>query len=164
MKFIITLTLIIGLSSILSAQNKIYNPDADAKKELADAIKKAGEKQKHVLIQIGGNWCPWCIKFHKFIESHTKIDSLIKSDYVFLLINYSKEKIENRNLDIMKQLGFPQRFGFPVLVVLDGNGKVLHIQDSGYLESGNDYDEKKVQLFLKNWTPGALNPDLYKER
>ncbi|OFY33902.1 MAG: hypothetical protein A2275_16330 [Bacteroidetes bacterium RIFOXYA12_FULL_35_11] len=164
MKLIIILTLFVGFSNIIPAQTKIYNPDANAKKELADAIQRAGEKQKHVLIQIGGNWCPWCIKFHKFVGAHAKIDSLIKNDYVFLLLNYSKEKIENRNLDIMKQLNFPQRFGFPVLVVLDGSGKVLHIQDSGYLESGNDYDEKKVMTFLKNWSLGALNPELYKEK
>jgi hypothetical protein len=50
----------------------------------------------------------------------------------------------------------PQRFGFPVLVVLNSNGQRIHTQDSGLLESGDGYDPKKVIGFLKNWTPAAL--------
>ena len=41
--------------------------------------------------------------------------------------------------------------------VLDTEGKVLHIQDSSFLEEVKGYDEKKVLRFLKNWTPKAVN-------
>ena len=58
---------------------------------------------------------------------------------------------------LMKRLNNPRRFGFPVFVILDADGKVLHIQDSSFLEEGKGYDEKKVIRFLKNWTPKAVN-------
>lgn len=35
---------------------KIYHPEADAKIELANAVKKAMAEDKHVLLQVGGNW------------------------------------------------------------------------------------------------------------
>jgi hypothetical protein len=35
---------------------------------------------------------------------------------------------------LMKRLNKAGRFGYPVLVVLDEEGRVLHIQDSGFLE------------------------------
>ena len=35
---------------------KLYDPSADAKAEIAQAIKKAKTENKHVLIQVGGNW------------------------------------------------------------------------------------------------------------
>jgi len=35
---------------------KLYDPMADAKKEIADAVKKAKAENKHVFIQVGGNW------------------------------------------------------------------------------------------------------------
>lgn len=35
---------------------KLYNPQADAKKEITDAVKKAKAENKHVLLQVGGNW------------------------------------------------------------------------------------------------------------
>jgi hypothetical protein len=41
-------------------------------------------------------------------------------------------------------------------VVLDATGKVLHIQDSSFLEEGKGYNKEKVLRFFKNWTPKAL--------
>ena len=43
-----------------------------------------------------------------------------------------------------------------VFVVLDANGKVLHTQDSSFLEEDKGYSEKKVLRFFKNWTPAAV--------
>ncbi len=147
---------------LLKAQDKkptIYNVEADAKADLKAAMDKAGKEGKHVLIQVGGNWCKWCIKFHEFVKKDAQIDSLINADYVFILINYSKE---NRNLELMKQLEYPQRFGFPVLVILDAEGMRLHTQDSGFLESGNDsYSKEKIMTFLKCWNTKALDPKNY---
>lgn len=143
---------------------KIYNPEANAAKELDEAIALANKQNKHVFIQVGGNWCPWCIKFHKFIHDDKKLDSLLNANYVFLLLNYSKEKPEYKNLDIMSKLEYPQRFGFPVFVILDSDGKRLHTQDSGYLEADKSYDAGKVELLLKNWSKTALNPEKYKTK
>jgi len=56
----------------------------------------------------------------------------------------------------MKRLNNAGRFGFPVLVVLDQDGKVIHIQDSGLLEEGESYNQKKVLDFFKGWTPKAV--------
>ena len=36
--------------------------------------------------------------------------------------------------DILAKYGYPQRFGFPVFIVLDGNGNRIHTQNSAYLE------------------------------
>ena len=47
-------------------------------------------------------------------------------------------------------------FGFPVFVVLDDEGNVIHIQDSSFLEGGQGYNQEKVLRFFKNWTPKAI--------
>ena len=57
----------------------------------------------------------------------------------------------------MSRLGNPARFGFPVFVVLNGEGKVMHIQDSSYLEEGRGYNKDKVLRFFKNWTPAEVD-------
>ncbi len=36
---------------------KLYNPNADAKADIAAAVSKAKKSKKHVFIQAGGNWC-----------------------------------------------------------------------------------------------------------
>jgi hypothetical protein len=50
------------------------------------------------------------------------------------------------------------RFGFPVFIIVNGNGNVLHIQDSALLEEGQGYNIKKVIGFFKNWTASAIIP------
>jgi len=43
-----------------------------------------------------------------------------------------------------------------VFVVLDDNGKVIHIQDSSFLEEGQGYSQDKVLRFFKSWIPQAV--------
>ena len=84
----------------------------------------------------------------------------MKADYIVEHINFSKE---NRNLPLMQELDFPQRFGFPVFVILDEKGKRIHTQNSGYLEEGEGYSKKKVMEFLQQWSPAALEPAQYEQ-
>lgn len=140
---------------------KIYNPEVNASEELSKAISKAQQEDKHVLIQIGGNWCPWCIKLHHYIEDHQKLDSIIAADYVFLRVNYSRE---NKNFDVLEKLEYPQRFGFPVMVVLDEMGKRIHTQETGNLEENKSYSEKKIERFLVSWNRKAVSPETYKKK
>jgi len=145
--------------------SKPYNPNADAKADVKKAVELAKKENKHVLIQIGGNWCPWCLRFHAMAKGAPQLDSIIQKDYVYMLLNYSKE---NKNLDMMEQFQYPNRFGFPVFVILDGNGKELHIQDSGLLEHRDSkvkgYDTTKVFTFLKEWNVMALDPKNYQQK
>ena len=151
MRLLFSFSLFLLLCSGINAQSNnilIYNPSADAKQQIQSAIHQADMENKHVLIQVGGNWCSWCIKLHNFISGHAQIDSLIKADYVYILVNYSQE---NRNMETIAQLGYPQRFGFPVLVILDSKGDRIHTQNTAYLEEGKTYNEKKIREFLLNW-------------
>lgn len=146
--------------SVSSIGQKIYNPSANAKNDIANAVRKAKQEGKHVMIQVGGNWCPWCIKLHKYLNSTEEINTLLAENYVFLEVNYSKE---NKNLDVLAELDYPQRFGFPVMVIIDSNGDRIHTQNTGNLEEAKAYDLKKVKSFLYNWRPDALNPNHYKK-
>ena len=155
------LLLLIVFAGYANAQQRepIYNPKADAQEQLDEAVATAKSENKNVMIQIGGNWCSWCYLFHDFIRNDPGLDSLIDDNYITVHINYSKE---NYNKPVLESLGFPQRFGFPVFVILDKNGKEIHIQDSALLEEGRGYNRDKVEGFLKNWTTAALDPAKYR--
>ena len=66
-----------------------------------------------------------------------------------------------RGKAMMQRLNNPRRFGFPVFVVLNGEGNVLHIQDSSFLEEGKSYNQQNVIRFFKNWTPKAVEEIKY---
>jgi thioredoxin-related protein len=151
-------SILLAVYTVKAQPVTIYHPEADAKAEIQQATVKANAENKHVFLQIGGNWCPWCIKFHNFVNDHKEIQDYVNQNFVVLKVNYSKE---NKNLDVLEKLNFPQRFGFPVFVILDGAGKRIHTQNSAYLEENEGYSEKKVLEFFKHWSPAALTPDNY---
>lgn len=142
------------------AKFKLYKPAEDATAQIDAAVKKAKAEGKHVFIQIGGNWCIWCARFQDFVTTDKSIDSLVKTNYVVYHLNYSKE---NYNKPILAKYGFPQRFGFPVFLVVNANGQLIHTQNSSYLEEGKGYNKEKVVEFFTQWTPKALSLEQYKD-
>ncbi len=151
------ISVIMILTTEVGAQEakKLYDPTLDGMKQINEAVNLARSQGKHVLIQYGGNWCSWCIKFDAFCKADTAISRIITGNYVAVKLNYSPE---NKNDAANEFLGNPTRFGFPVFIILDGKGKVLHIQDSGLLEEGQGYNKQKVAGFFRNWTSVAIVP------
>lgn len=141
---------------------KVYDEDIDQLKQIDQAVAKAKAEGKSVVCQVGGNWCPWCLRFADFITKDADIAKLIDDNFVYIHVNYNprgfkdnpaKEKLASK---MMERLGNPGRFGYPVFVVLDSKGKVIHTQDSSFLEEGQGYNKDKVLRFFKNWTPSAV--------
>lgn len=175
MKKLFTIVAAILISTAAFSQNKtegvhIYNPEANAIADLKAATEKAAKANKHVLVQVGGNWCTWCIAFHNLVQTTPALKQAIDDHYEFVLVNWDKD---HHNDEAMKYLGFPNRFGYPVFVVLDGSGKVLHIENSAYLETDEigdngkkkvGHDVKKTISFLKGWTVAAVDPKTYKAK
>lgn len=163
MKSIIVLTAAVLCSVFAKAgftdTAHLYHPEANAKAAIAAAVAQAKAAHKNVLIQAGGNWCIWCLRFNQFTTQDAQLDSAIKAGYVVYHLNYSKE---NLNKEVFADYGFPQRFGFPVFIILDENGNRVHTQNSSYLEEGKGYSKTKVLDFLKDWSPDAVNPSHYK--
>lgn len=165
MKQLLTLVLIFSFSATnLRAQDttkpRLYHPEANAAADIKAATTRAARSGKHVLLQIGGNWCVWCIRFHNLVSSDTSLSRILTDNYEVVHVNYGPE---NKNEKLLQQLGYPQRFGFPVFVVLDGKGQRLHTQNSAYLEEGKGHSPKKVAEFLNHWAPAALKAESYQE-
>jgi len=163
-KLLLTALLATAVSLGLNAQNnlkKIYNEEINPLEQIDQAVARAKNEDKYVACQVGGNWCIWCLRFADFITSDSTISQLINENFVYIHVNYKPSMAQSeakaqQAAALMKRLNNPSRFGFPVIVVLDEKGQVLHIQDSGFLEEGKGYNQQKVVQFFKNWTPKAV--------
>lgn len=155
--FIIILSIngVLAQDMLIPKNKKLYDPTSDAKVEIANAVKKAKKEGKHVFLQIGGNWCGWCLTFDKKVKSSDTLRKALEKNFVVYHVNFSKE---NKNLDILASLGYPQRFGFPVFVILDGEGNRLHTQNSTDLEEGKGHSTQKTLTFFNNWSQSAIDP------
>ena len=165
-----------GSGQTEAGRKKVYNEDINPMEQIDQALVKAKSEGKFVICQVGGNWCPWCLRFADFITNDTTISKVINENFEYIHVNYNPRKSggerqegeaaserPNTNIScspaaLMKRLNNCGRFGFPVFVVLDEKGKVIHIQDSSFLEEGDGYDREKVLRFFKNWTPEAVKP------
>jgi len=160
MKKQIILTLVFAMT-LLFAQaqtEKVYDENADAAADIKKAVEMAKQNNKHVLIVIGGNWCPWCLRLNKMINEDAEIKAALYDNYQVVKVNYDKE---HTNMPVLSKLEFPQRLGFPVIVILNQDGQRIHTQNSAYLELEKSYDKKKLIGFFNDWTVAKLDASNY---
>ena len=157
------LSIIISLTSGVAigqtSQSRLYDPFENASQAIAAKVKMAKATGKHVIVQVGNNGCGWCYRFNNLTNTDKIIDSLVKKNFIFYHLNTSPE---NKNEKLLAKYRFPQRFGYPAFLILNGKGALLHTQNSVYLEEGSGYNREKVIEFLEQWSPKALDPVQYK--
>jgi thiol-disulfide isomerase/thioredoxin len=133
----------------------LYDERADARQQIAAALAEAGKDGRRVLIQWGGNWCPWCHALHERFEDASIAEEL-RDRYELVLVDAGAE---GKNIDVAASYGADlQKGGYPYLTVLDSSGKPVANQETGALErKGADgkssmalgHDPEKVLAFLK---------------
>lgn len=164
MKRTLIALLTVLITTITDAQTglkRVYNENINPLEQIDQALVKARAEGKFVVCQVGGNWCPWCLRFADFIANDTAISKVIADNFEYIHVNYNprtsqgNEKAQQAEA-LMKRLNNCGRFGFPVFVVLNADGQSIHIQDSSFLEEGQGYNQSKVLRFFRNWTPKAI--------
>jgi thiol-disulfide isomerase/thioredoxin len=175
---VVSLMLAVGLMPVLStararaedpapaepakrmSRQAIYDNQADGNKQIAEALKKAKADNKRVLLMFGANWCGWCYKLHDLFAADAEIGKTLLYEYELVMIDVDRMADGGKhNADVDERYGNPTKEGLPVLVVLDAEGKRLHVQETGSLEEGDKHDPAKVLAFLKQWKPEAQSAD-----
>lgn len=124
----------------------VYDEAADAKAEVAAAVAKAKSGKKRVLVTLGANWCGWCRMLDRLFTKDEAVAAAIAASYVPVKVDVGRM---TKNLDFAAAWGADPKQGVPLLVVLDGNGKAVKVQETGSLEAGKGHDPAKVIAFLK---------------
>ena len=143
---ILAFVAVVGACSRQELPTASFDPARDPAKDVADAVALAKSQGKRVIVDVGGEWCSWCHTMDRFIAANDDLKSLIDSRYVWVKVNYSKE---NRNEAFLSQ--WPKIEGYPHLFVLDGDGKLLHSEDTSELEAGKSYDKARFVAFAQKW-------------
>lgn len=127
----------------------IYDEQADAREQIAEALVKATRENRRVLIQWGANWCSWCYLLHDHFKEDKQVARTLLYEYDLVLVDIGDDGKKNR--DLAKKYD-AELAGVPYLTVLDAEGNVLANQETGSLELQDSdkkgHDGEKVLAFL----------------
>ncbi|HKD61435.1 MAG TPA: thioredoxin family protein [Terracidiphilus sp.] len=147
--FGVVAVLALSAAQAFSAGRDIYPDPADAKADIAAALKTAAATHKRVIIDFGGNWCGDCqvldIYFH-----NAENRPILESNFVLVHVNIGHM---DENVDIAQRYGVPLDRGVPALAVLSDTGKLLYSQKSGEFEAMRRMQASSVTSFLVQWKP-----------
>jgi thiol:disulfide interchange protein len=136
------------LAQTSQAPEPKFDPTRDAAKDIDAAVAEARRAGKHVILDVGGEWCGWCHALDRYFREHPQILAVREKHYVWLKVNYSPE---NKNTAVLSR--YPAIPGYPHFFVLDQQGKLLQSQGTAVLEKGPSYDDDKMTEFLLKWAP-----------
>lgn len=149
----LVLLLLMSAEVVTAQVKKVYDEQINPMEQIDNALMRAKVSHHYVVCQVGGNWCPWCLRFADFVATDSTVNALVTENFEYIHVNYPRR---NAAAELKQRLNNAGRFGFPVFVVMDTDGKIIHIQDSSFLEEGKGYSQEKVIRFFKNWTPSAV--------
>lgn len=125
-----------------------FDPLKDPAADLAAAVKTASADGRNIILDVGGEWCVWCVIMDKYFYDNADLAKMRDQNFIWLKVNMSEE---NENKAFLVK--YPPIVGYPHLFVLNSKGEFLHSQDTAPLESEKSYDRDKIVEFLKKWSP-----------
>lgn len=120
-KLLLLITL--SISHFIVAQEWNYNFD--------DAKKQASEQDKNIIIVFSGSdWCAPCIKLDKTIWQSQAFKNEAENSWIVVRADFPRKKanaLSKEQTDHNRKLAekFNGEGSFPLVVILDKNGKVL---------------------------------------
>jgi thiol:disulfide interchange protein len=141
--------LILGAATARPAGRDIYPDPAQAKADLAAALRTAAQTHKRIILDFGGNWCGDCQVLDIYFHNAQNLP-LLESNFVVVHVNIGHMDV---NQDIADQYQVPLSKGVPALAVLSERGKLLYSQRTGEFESMRRMDPAAVTSFLVQWKP-----------
>ena len=149
-RFLSALALALLVSgSALAKDPPPYNPQADAKAQVAQVLAEAKANHKPVLLFFGANWCEDCRALAHDLATGRNAQ-LMKEHF-----NIAKIDVGNfdHNLDVVNRYGNPIAKGIPAAVIVSPDGKLLYSTRAGELSEARtmsadgvyDFFEKAIQ-------------------
>ena len=111
-----------------------YDESANAEIDLAYAITEANKANKHVLIEMGANWCPDCRTLGRYFQ-RADIKAWLDERFIVVAVDVGEW---DKNLEIVERYGNPISEGIPSLVVLDSKGVMQFATLAGELASARE--------------------------
>jgi len=137
-------------SEVLNAiteKKDLYPANADAKKEIDEALKQAVAEKKRVLLVFGGNWCYDCHVLDRALHEG-EAGKVVKESFLLVHVDIGEG---DKNLDLVRKYKTTIDKGVPVVVILRADGAVVYTSNEGEFEAARKMMKKDLAAFLTSW-------------
>jgi len=141
-----------GVLDPVATKKDLYPANADAKKEIDEALKQAVTEKKRVLLVFGGNWCYDCHVLDRALHEG-EAGRVMKESFVLVHVDIGEA---DKNLDLVTEYRTTLSKGVPVVVILNGHGALLYGSDNGEFEAARSIMKKDLVRFLLKWRETRL--------
>lgn len=148
-RILLSALLLTTLTLAAQSARHIYPDPAQAKPDLAAALKASALEHKRILLDFGGDWCGDCQVLDIYLHNDQNRD-LLEKNFILIHVNVGHY---DANLDLAAKYKVPLERGVPAMAVLDESGKLLYSQRTGEFESMRRMDPGSVTSFLVQWKP-----------
>jgi thioredoxin-related protein len=136
-----------GVLDPVAGKTDLYPADADAKKEIEQALRQAVIEKKRVLLVFGGNWCYDCHVLDRALHEG-EAGRVMKESFVLVHVDIGEA---DKNLEVVKEYQTTLDKGVPVVVILSSEGGLLYGSDNGEFESARTMMKRDLVAFLNRW-------------
>jgi thiol:disulfide interchange protein len=141
--------LTLGAATGRSSNRDIYPDPAQAKSDIAAALKTAAQTHRRVLLDFGGDWCADCQVLDIYFHNAQNLP-ILQSNFVLVHVNIG---FRDANLDIASKYQVPIEKGVPAMAVLSETGKLLYSQRNDEFGPMRRMEPSAVTTFLVQWKP-----------
>jgi hypothetical protein len=131
----------------------LYPPAAQARADLAAALRQAPLVHKRILLDFGWSTCGDCQAMDRFM--HDPVNrALLDNNYIAVFINTDNgnpSDNQNANEDLATRYAVPLDKGVPALAVLGEDGKLIFSQQHGEFEDMRHLHSVDLTNFLTRW-------------
>lgn len=131
----------------VTAKKDLYPVDGDAKREIDEALKKASNDHKRVLLVFGANWCYDCHVLDRALHEGSA-EKVVKESFLLVHVDIGEA---NKNLDLVKKYKIPLDKGVPAVAILGSDGGLLYSSGEGEFEAARTMMKKDLVAFLMRW-------------
>ena len=132
----------------VTVKTDLYPADADAKKEIDEALKQAAADHKRVLLIFGANWCYDCHVLDRGLREG-EAGKIVSEKFLLVDVDIGEGE---KNPDLVKKYKINLDKGVPVVAILGSDGKLLYRSGDGEFEAARRMMKKDLAAFLLKWS------------
>lgn len=77
-RWVASALMMLAVCGVARAAEKIFDPSRNPTKDLQAAINQTETEHKNILMDVGGNWCPWCMLLDRTLHEDQQLRGLLR--------------------------------------------------------------------------------------